>query len=497
MLCAALAGLSFSSPLLCPTAHSVRCAAQLNWLGGATSLSPEAALARKREESLIEWLQENGVYLSPQSTWGRAGHPLRVESDTVDDFEPSGRGLIARRPIIQNEPLLEIPTKLVMTKEKAKHILGERVVPEEMGEYIALALLLLHERSRGGDSFFAPYIGVLPDVEEVGPSYAWQEDELALLQGSGALIATRSFQEKLRKEYAAVQESTLSRHPDLFPPDSTTFEDFRWAMAMLFSRGVDLRDEDAGTGQLGLVPYADLLNHSPYSSSNFNLNSIPFSKDKEVVLYADRPYAVNDQVGGAHARPLLLALCLTLVIRCPCAQVLITYGQKSNAALLLLYGFVIDRNRFDEVELRVSLAEDDPRYDEKVEFLRSVGLTPTQAFPLLIDRYSNELVQFLRLCCATLADGPLGSLRFNDPISVSNEVAVFEALREGCNLALEQYPETEEEDAKLMENSQMFAVLSRRQRMAVKLRRNEKRILKRTIRVCDSEIAELEAATRR
>jgi hypothetical protein len=67
---------------------------------------------------------------------------------------------------------------------------------------------------------------------------------------------------------------------------------------MLFSRGVDLKDEGAGTGQLGLVPYADLLNHSPYSSSNFLYNSIPFSKDKEVVLYADRPYAVNDQVRG-------------------------------------------------------------------------------------------------------------------------------------------------------------------------------------------------------
>ena len=35
-----------------------------------------------------------------------------------------------------------------------------------------------------------------------------------------------------------------------------------------------------GTGQLGLVPYADLLNHSPYSSSNFMFNKIAFSKDK-------------------------------------------------------------------------------------------------------------------------------------------------------------------------------------------------------------------------
>jgi hypothetical protein len=75
-------------------------------------------------------------------------------------------------------------------------------------------------------------------------------------------------------------------------------------MSMLFSRGVDLKDEDAGTGQLGLVPYADLLNHSPYSSSNFIYNSITFSKDKEVVPYADRPYAVNNQVGHTRGRTL-------------------------------------------------------------------------------------------------------------------------------------------------------------------------------------------------
>lgn len=134
------------------------------------------------------------------------------------------------------------------------------------------------------------------------------------------------------------------------------------------------------------------------------------------------------------------------------------------------------------------------RYAEKEAFVRSVGLTAAQAFPLLIDRYSNELVQFLRLCCATPADGPISAIRFNAAFSMANEVAVFEALREGCVRALSEYPETEAEDAKLMENANMFAILTRRQRMAVKLRRNEKRILLRTMRVCDTELATLLAA---
>ena len=61
---------------------------------------------------------------------------------------------------------------------------------------------------------------------------------------------------------------------------------------MLFSRAIDLRE----VGQLALVPYADLLNHSPYASSYFFYNSIPLSKKREVTLYADRNYAKNDQV---------------------------------------------------------------------------------------------------------------------------------------------------------------------------------------------------------
>ena len=70
---------------------------------------------------------------------------------------------------------------------------------------------------------------------------------------------------------------------------------------------------------------------------------------------------------------------------------------------MLLYGFVVDRNLFDEVEVTISLDPTDPRYDEKAAFLQQQGLTPTMAFPLLIDRYSSELLQCARALCHPLA----------------------------------------------------------------------------------------------
>ena len=49
--------------------------------------------------------------------------------------------------------------------------------------YIIEQLLgLIGERAKGPRSFWAAYIGVLPSAEEVGQSWLWSDDELALAQ---------------------------------------------------------------------------------------------------------------------------------------------------------------------------------------------------------------------------------------------------------------------------------------------------------------------------
>ena len=82
----------------------------------------------------------------------------------------------------------------------------------------------------------------------------------------------------------------------------------------------------------------------------------------------------------------------------------------------------------------------------------------------------------------------LDSYKYNEKISNANERAALTVLREGCLKAIERYPETEEEDARMMENARLFASLPRNARMAVKLRRNEKRILLRTVRTCETAL---------
>ena len=112
---------------------------------------------------------------------------------------------------------------------------------------------------------------------------------------------------------------------------------------------------------------------------------------------------------------LLLCLCpksFTLV-----TQVYISYGQKSNAELLLLYGFALERNPYNSVDVTVSIAprtaklaaanegiEEDPLAQEKIDFLESVGRDQTVDFPCYADRYPVEMLEYLRLMMMTPED---------------------------------------------------------------------------------------------
>ena len=80
---------------------------------------------------------------------------------------------------------------------------------------------------------------------------------------------------------------------------------------------------------------------------------------------------------------------------------------------------------------------------------------------------------------------------FNEPISPSLERRVLTTMVSICESYLEQYPTTVQEDEKLMMDRSLFSLLGRQQRMAVKLRASEKRILLQTIKAVKDELEKL------
>uniref|UniRef100_A0A7S2XYG6 Rubisco LSMT substrate-binding domain-containing protein n=1 Tax=Fibrocapsa japonica TaxID=94617 RepID=A0A7S2XYG6_9STRA len=304
------------------------------------------------------------------------------------------------------------------------------------------------------------------------------------LQGSPIVSATVSMQKKLEAEFNTMKNEVLPRlaksgYPK--PVDEVfTFEEFKWAFCMLFSRAICLNNLMTGPA-VALIPYADLFNHNPYSNTFIETDVIGgwFEEKKdEIRVYCDRSYKRMEQV-------------------------CISYGQKSNLELLLLYGFCLDRNPFNSVDLSVSLPADEPMFEEKRDFLDGKGVKPDMNFPVYADRYPDELLQFLRLVCLTAEDriGPEGTpldlweLRFSQQINDSNEMAVLNLIAEACELALSRYPTTEEQDVDLIKDYKMFALLPRNTRLAVKARRQEKRILKRTIAAVEREKEKIILAT--
>lgn len=175
---------------------------------------------------LIQWLEEEGdVYLSEQSSWAEAPHPLAISTETKDEItnESSGRGLLARKDINEADELLRIPIKLCLSKPSARKALGKDILPSGINEYLAIACQLIHEKFVVGDkSFWKPYIDVLPEVEEVNPTFTWSDEDLSFLEGSPIIAATKSLQMKLQREYDALlggEDGLCNRHPDRFPKE--------------------------------------------------------------------------------------------------------------------------------------------------------------------------------------------------------------------------------------------------------------------------------------
>ena len=173
---------------------------------------------------LVQWLKEEGdVYLEDASGWGEAPHPMAISTETVDELtnESSGRGLLARRNVNQEEELLKIPMSLCLTKKSARKALGTDVIPYGINEYLAIACQLIYEKYvMGSESFYKPYIDVLPEIDEVNPTFSWSDDDLSFLEGSPVIAATQSMQMKLRREYDDLlggEGKLCDQFPDKFP----------------------------------------------------------------------------------------------------------------------------------------------------------------------------------------------------------------------------------------------------------------------------------------
>merc|ERR1719414_627276 len=99
----------------------------------------------------------------------------------------------------------------------------------------------MSEKYQEEESFYEPYLAILPSVDEIGASFSWPEDELnTLLAGSPLQNMSLFLKSKVRSEFEKLQADILTKHPDKFPADVFTMDRYVWAYSILFSRAVRL-----------------------------------------------------------------------------------------------------------------------------------------------------------------------------------------------------------------------------------------------------------------
>ncbi|GJP33725.1 hypothetical protein CLOM_g18245 [Closterium sp. NIES-68] len=403
-----------------------------------------------------------------------------------------GRGLVATENIGKGEGILNIPEKLLITGETVYSCprVGAHLKAANVPDWPALAAYLLSEAGRGPASEWAVYIETLPRAPPC--ILQWSIDEVDVLL-KGSPIRQRAIEAiaDVTNTFTELDTAIFSKHRDVFPEKLFTLNNFKWAFAVLFSRLVRLPSRN---NRLALVPWGDMLNHRCEIESCIDVDTWKGS----VVFKTDRAFAKGKEV-------------------------FVSYGPKSNGELLLAYGVVpATRNPSDSVSLLLALSPDDPLLPVKEAALQANGLTCPLSFPVRMDGWPSQLLNFARLVAAgpsvsqeqmqelaaatSFAGTPSSpsapavrekpSLPFTPSFTLEHELEAREVILAACRLALAGYSTTLQEDEALLEgNSDDYLEDDGEQRVrvmaAAALRSSERRILLRTDFVLRSELRDM------
>ncbi|XP_048323513.2 uncharacterized protein LOC107410546 isoform X2 [Ziziphus jujuba] len=248
-----------------------------------------------KENDLLKWGEQNGI---------RA----RLRIAYVKD---AGRGAIAREDLKVGDAALEIPASLIISEELLRESDMYHVLKKIEGISSETMLLLWSMKEKHNcNSKFKKYFATLPEEFHTGFSFG--------LEAKMALSDTLLFEEiiqannHLHTQYDGLFPILCKEHPDIFPPELYTWEQFLWACELWYSNSMKIMFAD-GKLRTCLIPIASFFNHSLYP---------------HIVHYGRIDSATNS-----------LKFCLSR----PCSageECFLSYGNFSSSHLITFYGFV-------------------------------------------------------------------------------------------------------------------------------------------------------------
>eukprot|EP01041_Mallomonas_annulata_P003490 gene3490-6947_t len=352
-------------------------------------------------EVFEKWLLENGA---------------KFPKLQLKNYGEEVRGCIAVEHIEEEEIIIEIPLKCLITVEMGKDTdVGRAILSSNIEldapKHIFLMLYMLIDR-KNSSSFFKPYYDILPPTLKNMPIF-WDENELKYLEGSYLLYQIDERKLAIENDYIAI--CSIAPEFEII----ATLEEFSWARMCVCSRNFGLTVNGLRTA--ALVPYADMLNHYRPRETKWQYDDL-----------RDGFTIVSLQSIG------------------PNAQVYDSYGQKCNHRFLLNYGFSVENNM--EVPILFQLMRDDPLYERKCTFWSRDGSLPVRRLRISIS--DNDCLKIglamIRIIVADDEDfeqiissfgGPYRAVRdLQLALNLRNEVRAMQFLTALCDDYLSRYP---------------------------------------------------------
>ena len=235
---------------------------------------------------------------------------------------------------------------------------------------LLLTLYIMYELSKGEESFYFPYLSILP---EPGSVSQWTDEQLRGLQNDALFLKAKNRLTMLRKTFNNTILKICQENPEVMPLELFTYENFLFAWYSVQARAFGKR-----LPWTAMVPFADCLNHS-------NLQT---KYDYDVGnngLFRLYPSGSNHYPRGS--------------------EVFNSYGRRHNENLLMDYGFAMLDNQWEVVDVTLSLERDEENYTTKRGLLFSLlGLHHYSVLSLQRGAFPLEALAFMRIVHATATE---------------------------------------------------------------------------------------------
>lgn len=456
---------------------------------------------RKRKvERMLEWAKREGA------VWDK------VKCSVT--FAPGYEGVQALQSLSPSETILCLPHSLLLSSH---HPALQPLQPlfsahpalfaqhqHSWWEDFRLVLFLIQQQSLGLQSPYEPYISALP--LQVDSTVAWPQADLDLLQDPTLAKESKDRLTQLVVYWTQLRQA-LDQFPDLISPGYFTLDRFIWAQFIVSSRTFG-RNVPYTT----LCPLAELVNHAHcqtyyiygprnslkqadiekydqddwpedlYFPSYSQLCTIvkthkgPFSKQNADDLSSsawEKDMQKQRKDSQVHTtRSPALQPCEDHVLRLVCGpkesyragdEVCLNYGNRSNRAWLLFYGFALaaDPYKYELVQLNIR----DYLSAEQVKTALECGGQENWTYKVRGNEVCEELLATFR-AFHWLPTQPLSSVL--EPSSASLEVSARTAAIALLQRQLTSYATSPGEDEELLHTHlslrARFAVLYRLQR---------------------------------